>query len=148
MGDFFRFRRVGGVSALVQWLALAAVYFVIFVVGFRVRFSWVEWMAVLAPLYEEWLFRGWLLGCLSVRFSSVVSIGLASALFGLWHLKNLGLFSHFYVFEQVVYAGLILGPILGWLTLRYRTLWPGVFLHLFNNVVLVSVSALVLKYFA
>lgn len=147
MGDFFRFWKVGGVSIGVQRFLLVAIYFAIFVVGFWAHFSWVEWMALLAPLYEEWLFRGIVLGFLNERFSRRLSIGVSAGLFGLWHLKNLGTFPGFYVFEQVFYAGLILGPVLGWLTLRYKTVWPGVFLHLFSNVILAPLSWWILSRF-
>lgn len=81
---------------------------------------------VLAPLYEELIFRGWILKKWGLAISCV--------LFGLWHLKNLFYFEVNDVLYQMAWAGLILGPVLGLLALRWKTICPGVVLHYLNNI--------------
>lgn len=81
---------------------------------------------VLAPIYEEWIFRGWVLRKLGIIMSSV--------LFGMWHLKNLFYFEVGDVVYQMVWAGLVLGPVFGYVAMRTKSIWPGVVLHYLNNM--------------
>jgi len=83
-------------------------------------------MVVLAPIYEELIFRRWILK----RWGVVISC----ILFGLWHLKNLFYFELNDVLYQMAWAGLIIGPVLGYLALRWKTIWPGVIVHYLNNI--------------
>jgi len=86
------------------------------------------------PIAEELIFRGFLLTQFVRRgVSNVWAIAGSSALFGLWHLRNV--FWHdSEVIGQMLYAGLFFGPLAGYLTLRFRTLWPAVILHYLNNL--------------
>ncbi|KAA3609496.1 MAG: CPBP family intramembrane metalloprotease [Planctomycetota bacterium] len=89
---------------------------------------------LIAPIYEELIFRGWILGSLvrkrSVRFSILIS----SFLFGLVHIRNIYWLDFEPLFGKMIFAGLIFGPIAGYLTLRARSLWPAVILHYLNNL--------------
>lgn len=69
---------------------------------------------VLAPIYEEWIFRGWVLRKLGIVMSSV--------LFGVWHLKNLFFFEVSDVVYQIVWAGLVLGPVFGYVAMRTKSI--------------------------
>lgn len=144
MGRFLAFREVFGVSASCQMAVFGLVYFWIFCAGFYWNFTALEWRLYLAPLYEEVLFRGIVLGFLSTRYGRKTCVLLSSFLFGVWHLKNFGNFEVGEVLHQVLYAPFILGPVLALLVLRVKSFWPGVFVHLFSNAVLHPLSTLVL----
>lgn len=87
-----------------------------------------------APIFEELIFRGWILGELRKRHSAMKALVYSSVLFGLWHLKNIFYFDLEDLAYQMIYAAVIVGPMLAWLTLKTKTLWPGVILHYINNI--------------
>lgn len=87
-----------------------------------------------APVYEELIFRGWMLGRLERRFGPRRAIVLSSLLFGLVHVRNVYWREVDAVLGNVLYTGVLLGPLLAWVTLRTRSLWPAVVLHYANNL--------------
>lgn len=99
-----------------------------------------HWLVIFAPLYEEVLFRGLILGGLLALYSKRTAILLSSFLFGIWHLKNFTAYTPEAMLYQVVYAGLILGPLLAWLTLKTKSIWMGVLVHTANNILLSPLS--------
>ena len=76
---------------------------------------------VAAPVLEELVFRGLLLGRLAVRFGAAVAIWLPSALFAFFHSDILG--------------ALLFGVFMAWLRIRYDSLVPPVLAHAGNNLV-------------
>lgn len=94
-----------------------------------------------APLYEEFLFRGLLLGFLATHTSALRVVFLSSVLFGLWHFKNVLWMPIQPVLTQVVYAT-ILGLVFSVITLRQQSLVPAIFLHYINNIVAESLRIL------
>ncbi|WP_052571723.1 CPBP family intramembrane glutamic endopeptidase [Geothrix fermentans] len=76
-----------------------------------------------APLTEEPLFRGLILGGFVLRYGTRRAIAYSALLFALIHLNP-------WQFP----AGLVLGAFLGWLTVRTGSLWPAVFAHFLNNL--------------
>ena len=93
------------------------------VAGDSDTFSMFLYASVLAPLWEEILFRGYVLRALrpyGKRFAIVMS----AILFGLFHGNLL----------QTPYA-VLMGLILGYVTVEYSIVWA-VLLHMFNNLVL------------
>lgn len=90
------------------------------------------------PITEELIFRGFVLDQLVRRVRPWSAVALSSLLFGLWHLRNVFWKEPDHAFEQVlaqmVFAGLMFGPVAGFITLRFRTLWPAVILHFANNL--------------
>ena len=86
-------------------------------------FSMFLYASILAPVWEELLFRGWILRSLrpyGKRFAVLVS----AILFGLFHGNLL----------QTPYA-LLVGLLLGYVTVEYSIFWA-IALHMFNNLVL------------
>ncbi|HLV23592.1 MAG TPA: type II CAAX endopeptidase family protein [Moheibacter sp.] len=82
-------------------------------------------VCILAPIFEEILFRGILLrGLLQKGISPILAIFLSSFLFGLAHLNP----------WQFLGAGL-LGAVFGFVYYRTKSLWICIFLHALNNTV-------------
>lgn len=80
-------------------------------------------ICILAPILEEFIFRGIILrGLLNGRNNPWISIGFTALLFGLAHLNP----------WQLVGAGL-LGFIFGFVYWRTQSLWFCMFLHFVNN---------------
>ena len=86
------------------------------------------------PITEEILFRGLILGALEITYGPVRAVVISSLFFGLWHLKNVFWLTHYQLIHQMLYTGLIFGPINAVLALKTRTIWPGVILHYLNNL--------------
>jgi len=80
-----------------------------------------------APIVEELFFRGLLLRSLQNRWGSVWALLISSFVFGAVHLQPLQ-------FPALVVVGLILG----WLTLRTDRLGPAIFAHIAFNAVAVG----------
>ena len=85
--------------------------------------GWLRLSAVvLAPLFEEVVFRGYVAGSLRRSYGALVAwIGSAVA-FGLVHL-----------IPSVVLSATLMGLVLGYFALRYRSLWLSIVLHAMNN---------------
>ncbi len=86
-------------------------------------FSMFLYTTILAPVWEELLFRGYVLGSLR-PFGKRFAILATAVLFGLFHGNLL----------QTPYA-VVMGLILGYVTVEYSLGWA-VLLHMFNNLVL------------
>lgn len=87
-------------------------------------------IAVIAPIIEETLFRGMLLGGLKTYMGPWTAIIISAALFSALHLDLIGFFTRF-----------VLGIGLGYLYLKYESLLPSVLLHAFNNLLAVLAVA-------
>lgn len=79
-------------------------------------------LVVCAPVLEELLCRGLILGSLRKRYGVAVAWFLSSLFFGLMHLQPL----------QVVNA-FIIGLILGYVYIETRSIWAVIILHALNN---------------
>lgn len=79
-------------------------------------------MVVVAPFFEEVLFRGIVLRGLLARMPQPAAIVASALIFGAAHLN----------LYQFVGAGL-LGLVLGWLYARFRSTWPCILLHATQN---------------
>jgi membrane protease YdiL (CAAX protease family) len=86
-------------------------------------FSMFLYASVLAPVWEELLFRGWILRTLRPYGKRFAILG-SAILFGLFHGNLL----------QTPYA-LLIGLLLGYVTVEYSLFWS-IALHGFNNLVL------------
>ncbi len=87
-------------------------------------------LVIVAPLTEEFLFRGIILRGLLGRYRPAAAIGLSAMLFALMHLNPWQPISAF-----------TLGVIFGWFYLRTGSIWPGVIGHAINNGIVVVLSA-------
>ncbi len=141
MVDSIQFKKVWGVRPAVQIFVICALFAATTLLANTsyqetgLAFGMPLTMAVLfAPIYEEVIFRGWIFGELSKHHSAVRSVVFTSLLFGLWHLKNIFHFELADCIYQMVYAAVIIGPILAVVRLKTGTVWPGVILHYLNNL--------------
>lgn len=96
------------------------------------RYPW-RVSTFLSSIYEEVIFRGFILFGLLRFLSPLLSIIISSALFGLWHFKNYKWQTSKETLHQVLYAGLVFGPLVCLLTLYTGTIWLGVIVHYIHN---------------
>ena len=140
--SLYEFRRVGPLPAWSQALAVVACWVATVLLTHRefrehgtvFGFPGPGFNVLFAPIYEELVFRGWILGTLARRRSNLLALVVSSLLFGLLHLRNVYWLEPAELARSMAYTGLVLGPAAGWLTLRTRTVWPAVLLHFAYNL--------------
>ena len=86
------------------------------------------------PIYEEIIFRGFILSGLLALYSTFMAVFISSILFGLWHIKNIFYVPKNQVIYQMLYTGLIFGPITAYITIISGTIWIAVIVHQLNNL--------------
>lgn len=86
------------------------------------------------PIYEEIIFRGFILFGLMNIYSTVTAIVISSFIFGLWHLKNIFVLSKKELILQMLYTGIVFGPITAFVTVFSGTIWLAVIIHFCNNL--------------
>jgi membrane protease YdiL (CAAX protease family) len=77
---------------------------------------------VLAPIVEEVLNRGLLLGALRERYSLARAIAIGAVIFGAFHYRNFAIVAPIGVIYAVV-------------AIRYQSLWPSILLHISYNTI-------------
>jgi membrane protease YdiL (CAAX protease family) len=97
-------------------------------VGMALTFALV---AVVAPVLEEVLLRGVVLGALTRRIGTWGAILASAAVFSLLHLD---------LWSLLPFAFLGIG--LGWLAVRGRSLWPAVLAHVLYNAAILAATFL------
>lgn len=88
-----------------------------------------------APLTEEPLLRGLILGGFTLRYGARKAILFSALLFAFMHL-NIWQFP----------GAFLLGLFAGWLTLRTGSLWPAVLAHFLNNLTVTVARDLLIPY--
>lgn len=124
-----------------QWVMLGA----LFIVGFITVLFFSPYKSLhnhlisvcLAPLFEEFVFRGLLLQY--VQGTDFMRVTIISIFFGLYHVKNIQTLTLFSVIYQVIYAVLIGFP-LGFLALKTNSLFLPIALHAVNNILAATVT--------
>jgi ABC-2 type transport system permease protein/sodium transport system permease protein len=85
-------------------------------------------IAVVAPVFEEFFFRGFLLAAIRRRAGAWTTILATAGLFGLFHVVDASGFS-----VARLLPSFLLGVVLGWLCWRSGSVVPGMVLHVFHN---------------
>ncbi len=85
---------------------------------------------IIAPVFEELIFRGMILMGITRRWGSSWGLAVSAIIFGLIHLDGLS--------PQRVISGLAWGV----LVLHYQNIWVSVVLHCINNIFAVGLQAL------
>lgn len=88
---------------------------------------------IFAPIYEEVIFRGFILTALLKAVSWKKALVYSSLLFGIWHLKNIFYLGIGPTLYQIFYAT-FLGLILAYCAIKTKTIWIGVIIHYLNNI--------------
>jgi len=138
--EFFQFKKIGPLGRGSQLLLLVFLYLGT-IAGYWFQVKKTGKMDGYEPgvsimfvaFYEEFIFRGWALKFFEQYYGKVRAIVFTSFLFGIWHLKNFFWLSEPALVHQILYTSLIFSPVLCWITLKTRTLWPAVILHFLNN---------------
>ncbi len=86
------------------------------------------------PIYEEIIFRGFILFGLMNMYSVTYSIIISSILFGVWHLKNIFSYSKKELTLQILSTTFLLGPFMALLTVWTGTIWIAVITHYCINL--------------
>ena len=147
--ELLTFRRLWIFSTALQMTIIAGLYTLttlLFVRTFRLTGKMLGgppdvWI-LFVPITEEILFRGFILGALEVAYGRIWGIIVSSVLFGLWHLKNACRLGNTELMQEIAYTTFFFGPITAALTLKTRSIWPGVILHYLNNLPAVTASSL------
>jgi membrane protease YdiL (CAAX protease family) len=139
--EFFQFKKVGPFNRESQLVLLVLLYLGT-IAGYWFQVQKTGKMDGYEPgvsimfvaFYEEFMFRGLALKFFKRHYGKWIAISVTSFLFGIWHLKNIFWLPQPELIKQLLYTGLIFSPALCWITLKTRTLWPAVILHLLNNL--------------
>lgn len=91
--------------------------------------------AVIAPIGEEIVFRGYLLGRLQQWLATPVAIVVSALLFAGAHA-----FAASTGVIVIIVGTFVMGYILGWLRLASRSIWPSVIAHMANNGLAVAAT--------
>jgi hypothetical protein len=81
-------------------------------------------VAVVAPIFEEMVFRGFLYAGFERSLGAMPALLLTSAVFASMHFQ--------YNYYEVLHI-FILGLVLGWARLRTQSLWTPIAMHAVNN---------------
>ena len=140
--EYFKFKKIWIFSPFIQILIMAILFISIAILGKlciirtgllfgRPNSFYLE--TLFAPIYEEIIFRGVILGILLRHFSITKAIIYSSLLFGLWHLKNIFFVDTIDLLKQICYTGFIFGPIMCMITYKTKTIWISTIIHYLNN---------------
>ena len=88
-------------------------------------------VVVVAPIFEEILFRGRLYGLLRVKTSPLVAVTLSSLMFGIMHLQ-----------PAVMLEGVLMGLLFSYAYLRTRSIFAPIILHMCNNALAYALKVL------
>jgi membrane protease YdiL (CAAX protease family) len=141
MENYFKFKKVWKLTPKTQIGIILFCYFFLTIWGYfeyqktGLLFQLpLKSTLVFAPIYEEIIFRGLILGALVKTVSWRKAIIYSSLLFGIWHFKNIYSSGIEATLWQAAYTSLFLGPIFGYITYKTKTIWPTVILHYLNNI--------------
>lgn len=140
--DLFEVRRIGIVPGWVQVAAVAGLFTLTVLLthaeyvrrGTAFGFAGPAFNVLVNPIYEELIFRGWILGRLARWRSNGPAIVVSSLLFGLLHLRNIYWMETGALVGTMASAALLTGPLFAYVALRCRSVWPAVILHYANNL--------------
>jgi len=141
-GSLFEFRRAGPLPAAAQAAAVVGLFVLtVFLThaeyvakGTCFGFAGPAFNMLFNPIYEELIFRGWILAALARRGSNGSAIAISSLLFGIVHVRNIYWLDTGRLVGMMLSAGLLTGPLFAYVTLRFKSVWPAVILHYVNNL--------------
>lgn len=141
--SFFQFRQIGIFSPAIQ-IALIVILYLCTVLYAAISYQQTgtffsyppHWSFLFVPIYEEILFRGFILEALLKKYGKRIAIIVSSFLFGIWHLKNFTHFSNFELFIQFMYTAFLAGPLAAYFAIKFQSIWIIVIIHYLHNLLL------------
>ena len=138
------FKQIGFFTPLVQIFLILFLFLFTLITQRRqykeTGFTWGKYpwriSTFFSSIYEEIIFRGILLFGLLYILPVVWSVTISSILFGLWHFKNHKWQSKKETIYQVLYTGIIFGPIVCVITLWTGAIWMAVIAHYAHNILI------------
>ena len=141
--NFFAFKTIGFLTPAVQIILITGLFVWTTLKQYR------EWQKtgklfgvyplgtsiLFAAIIEEIIFRGFILSYFLSIYSVAIAVISSSVLFGLWHLKNIFWEGERGVIKQMLYAGVIFGPIAAALTIWSGSIWLAVIVHYAHNLI-------------
>lgn len=143
MGSFLLIKPIGFLTPLIQIVLICILFIITVLIQYReYKRTGKVWgghyplkaSSFFAAIYEEVLFRGFILFGLMTVFTILQAVIISSLLFGLWHLKNIFYLSKKQLWYQMFYTGIIFAPVVSYITLVTGTIWIAVILHFCNNL--------------
>ena len=146
--NFFEFKTFGFLTPTVQIILIAGLFVLTVLSQYREVKSTgkiygrypLGWAIFFAPIYEEIIFRGFILFYFISIYSVTIAIIFSSFLFGLWHLKNIFWDGEKGVLKQMIYTGVIFGPIAAVVTIWSGTIWLAVIAHYTHNLLTTAIK--------
>lgn len=92
-------------------------------------------LAVIPAFFEEFFFRGYLLGAIRSQIGPVMAVLISATCFGLLHIVTSGVLT-----PERFLPSTFLGIVLGWVCVRSGSVFPGMVLHACHNGVLLTIS--------
>ncbi len=144
--ELLKFKQIGFLTPTVQIFLICALLTITFITQRREykitgktygRYPW-SISTFLSSIYEEFIFRGFVLFGSMMFLSPILAVIISSVLFGLWHIKNYKWQTRKQTIYQVLYTGLVLGPLACLITLWTGTIWVTVIVHYLHNLVVSS----------
>jgi len=142
MIDIFNFKQIGFLTPVLQIIFIGFLFFINFIIQKKEYnktgkiYGYYPWRiyTFFSSIFEEIIFRGFILFGLLNFLPVIISIIISSFLFGIWHLKNYKWHIKKEVIYQVLYTGFIFGPIMSLITLLTGTVWIAVMIHYVHNL--------------
>lgn len=143
MPEYLKFKKLWILSPQIQILSICVLYVT------QVIFAYISFLntgkifqypsssymtLIFAPIYEEVIFRGFVLNLFLNIFSVRKAIIYSSLIFGIWHLKNIFFLDSISLTKQVLYTGLIFGPVVTYISYKTKSVWISSIIH--NNNIL------------
>lgn len=141
VANFFYLHKIGIFSPILQIIIILGLFLLLTFLKLK-EYSKIAKMEshypvriflLFSPIYEEVIFRGFILIGLTRNFSIIEAVIISSVLFGLWHIKNIFYMSKSEVVYQIIYT-IFFGAVMAYVTLITGNIWLAVILHYINNI--------------
>ena len=134
-----------------RYLYLMLIIILIFKIGFNIpvdnligntklsnpfiNLSYVLVLVIIAPILEEFIFRGIILKGLLTRYSPKFAIIVSALLFGLFHFSS-----------QQIWHAFLMGLLWGWIYYKTKSIGTVILLHCFSNFIVQGYEYMIYKY--
>ncbi len=100
---------------------------------------------VLAPVFEEFLFRGVLLSLSSKVFNKMTTVRINAVLFAIWHFGIVLSYGFIIQVPLIIILAGVFGYFLAYFQFNHKNLWISIILHSLANIFLATTGFLIPK---